>query len=88
MTKSALIGAAIVFSAALTWPAMAQHTVAHPGFYVLQNGICPGHEAGNPYTKEEDFIAWSAWRVRGGWDDRNDWYCLRGGYLHHHQAGF
>ena len=88
MTKSTLIGAAIGFSAALTWPAMAQHTVAHPGFYVLQSGICPGHEAGNPYTKEEDYIAWSGWRSRGGWDDHNDLNCLRPSRSRYPAVGF
>jgi hypothetical protein len=88
MTKSTLIGAAIVFSAALTWPAMAQHTAAHPSLYVLQSGICPGHEAGNPYTKDEDYIAWSGWRSRGGWDDRNDLNCLHPSRLRYPAAGF
>jgi len=87
MTKFAILGAAVLFSSALAVPAVAQHMVAHPDSYA-QTGACPGHEAGNPYTKEEDYIAWSAWRVRGGWDDRNDWYCLRDSYLRHHQAGF
>src|SRR5258708_4846185 len=83
----AILGAAVLFSSALAGSAVAQHMVAHPDSYA-QTGACPGHEAGNPYTKEEDYIAWSAWRVRGGWDDRNDWYCLRGRYLRHHQTGF
>jgi hypothetical protein len=87
MTKSTLIGVAIVLSAALTWPAMAQHTAAHPSLYV-QSGTCPGHEAGNPYTKEEDYMAWGAWRARGGWDDHNDWYCLRGSSTRHREARF
>jgi len=87
MTKFAILGAAVVFSSALAGPAVAQRMVAHPDSYA-QTGACPGHEAGNPYTKEEDYIAWSAWRARGGWDDRNDWYCLRDSHLRHHQAGF
>ena len=75
MTKLTLLGAAAILSSVLAGPAMAQHAVAHPGYYVEETGTCPGHEAGNPYTKEEDYIAWSGWRARGGWDDRNDWKC-------------
>jgi hypothetical protein len=88
MTKSTLIGAAIVFSAALTWPATAQHMAAHPSIYILQSGVCPGHEAGNPYTKEEDYIAWSSWRSRGGWDDHNDLNCIHPSRLRHSAVGF
>jgi hypothetical protein len=77
MTKFTLIGAAVVvLSSALTGPAIAQHTVSHPGSYV-QSGVCPGHEAGNPYTREEDYLAWSGWRARGGWDDHNDLNCVQ-----------
>jgi hypothetical protein len=86
MTKLALLGAAAVLSTMLAVPAMAQYVVVQPGYYA-QTGACPGHEAGNPYTREEDYMAWSAWRARGGWDDRNDWYC-REGYWRHHAAGF
>jgi hypothetical protein len=75
MTKFTFIGAALVLSSVLIAPAMAQHRVIHTDAYA-QSGACPGHEPGNPYTKEEDYIAWSGWRARGGWDDRNDWNCL------------
>jgi hypothetical protein len=87
MTKFAFIGAAAVLCSALTVPAMAQHRVIHADAYI-QNGVCPGHEAGNPYTKEEDYIAWSGWRSRGGWDDRNDFNCLPYSRLHHPAANF
>jgi hypothetical protein len=86
MTKFTLIGAAVVLSA-LTAPAIAQHTVSHPGTSTAQSGICPGHEPGNPYTKEEDYLAWSGWRARGGWDDHNDLNCLRGSHLRTPYAG-
>jgi hypothetical protein len=75
MTKFTFVGAAVVLSSALTVPAMAQHRVIHPDVYA-QSGVCPGHEAGNPYTKQQDYIAWNGWRSRGGWDDRNDFNCL------------
>jgi hypothetical protein len=74
MTKLTLLTAAIVLSSALATPAMAQHRVYHPDTYA-QNGYCAYHEPGNPYSMEEDYMAWSAWRARGGWDDRNDWRC-------------
>lgn len=74
MTKLKLLAAAVVFSSVLIAPAMAQHRVYHPGIYA-QRGYCAYHEPGNPYTPEEDYMAWSAWRARGGWDDRNDWRC-------------
>lgn len=89
MTKLALLGAAvIVVSATLAAPATAQHRVAHPFYNVATEGDwCPGREPGNPYTKEEDYMAWSAWRARGGWDDRNDFNCLPG-RIHHGAPGF
>jgi hypothetical protein len=87
MTKLALLGAAAVLSSVLAGPAMAQHAVVHPGYYT-ETGTCPGHEAGNPYTKEEDYMAWSGWRARGGWDDRNDFNCIRGSQWRHHATGY
>jgi len=87
MTKSTLLSAVAVFSLTLTAPAMAQHVVAHPNS-LAQTGVCPGRDAGNPYTKEEDYLAWSGWRARGGWDDRNDFNCLRSVHGHHHEVGF
>ena len=64
-------------------PAIAQHAVVHPS-YQAQYDACPGHEPGNPYTKEEDYMAWSGWRARGGWDDRNDFNCVRASHPRHH----
>ena len=48
------------------------HAVAAVNDYA---GVCPGHEAGNPYDPNTDYMAWSAWRSRGGWDDHNDLNC-------------
>ncbi len=87
MTKLALLGAAAVLSSVLAGPAVAQHMAVQTHTYA-QTGVCPGHEAGNPYTKEEDYIAWSGWRSRGGWDDRNDFNCLRESRLRHHATGY
>jgi hypothetical protein len=89
MTKLTLLGAAVILVAStLTVPATAQHrAVAHSVGHYAQEPWCPNREPGNPYTKEEDYIAWSGWRARGGWDDRNDFNCgpLR---LRYHAAGF
>jgi len=86
MSKLALLGSAAILASVMAAPAMAQHMV-HPG-YQLQYGACPGHEPGNPYTKEEDYMAWSGWRARGGWDDRNDFNCVRYSHLRHHGAAY
>jgi hypothetical protein len=87
MTKFTLLGAAVVLSSALAGPAMAQHIVAHPAYYA-QSDSCLNREPGNPYSKDEDYLAWSAWRARGGWDDHNDWRCMQSSRLRHHEAGF
>lgn len=84
MTKLALLGAAVVVGyATLAGPALAQHRVAAPAVNAATEGDwCPGREPGNPYTKEEDYQAWSAWRARGSWDDRNDFNCYPGRASH------
>jgi hypothetical protein len=89
MTKLTLLGAAvIVASSMLAAPATAQHrvyqTLNNP---YTQGDWCPNREPGNPYSKEEDYIGWSAWRARGGWDDRNDFNCVPG-RLHHSAVRF
>lgn len=33
---------------------------------------CQGREAGNPYNEQTDYQSWSAFRVSGAWDSRND----------------
>jgi hypothetical protein len=87
MTKSIFLGVAVILSSALAGPAMAQHIVAHPA-YDVQSGTCLNREAGNPYSKDEDYMAWSAWRARGGWDDHNDWRCMQNARLQHYEVGF
>jgi hypothetical protein len=37
---------------------------------------CATREAGNPYSRYCDYIAWSGWRRRGGWDASLDNACL------------
>jgi len=70
MTKFRLIGAAAVFFSVLAGPAMAR-PVIHPG----QSIFCATREAGNPYSKYCDYLAWSGWRRRGGWDSSLDNAC-------------
>ena len=84
MTRTRLIGAAVVISSMLAGPAMAQRLVAHP----VQSTYCATREAGNPYSEQYDYMAWSAWRARGSWDSRGDDACLRNPAIHHQQAGF
>jgi len=79
MLRLSLIGvAAIAATTAFAVPAFAQHRAAHiaNASAYAQANICGYQEPGNPYSKEEDYIAWSAWRARGGWDDRVDTDCL------------
>jgi hypothetical protein len=42
-----------------------------------QSIYCATREAGNPFSKYCDYIAWSGWRRRGGWDSQLDNACLR-----------
>jgi len=75
MTKLAILGAAVVAGyGLLAGPALAQHRTAHINAYA-QTERCT-HDAGNPFSKEEDYMGWSAWRARGGWDDRLDPNCV------------
>lgn len=73
MMKLTLIGAAAVLCSVLAGPATARHATVHPA----QSVYCATREAGNPHTKYCDYIAWSKWRQRGGWDSTLDNACLR-----------
>jgi hypothetical protein len=76
MTKLGLLGAATVLLAVLTSPVTARQIAAspaHPG----QSIFCATREAGNPHSKYCDYVAWSKWRQRGGWDSTLDNACLR-----------
>jgi hypothetical protein len=85
MIKFALLGVAVVATCAvLAGPAFAQHKATHTDIYA-EGGWCANREPGNPFTKEEDYMAWSAWRARGGWDDHNDFNCGSG---HASHSGF
>lgn len=56
MEKIRLSGATALFLL-MAYPATAEHTVRH----------CQHHQLGNPYTPQQDYMAWSAWRARGSW---------------------
>lgn len=76
MMKSSLIGVAALAFAALAVPSYAQSVPSRfVNSYALAN-YCADHEPGNPYNKETDYMGWSAWRVRGGWDASNDYNCI------------
>jgi hypothetical protein len=73
MLKFGLIGAVAVFSSVLAGPVMARQLISRPA----QSIFCATREAGNPHTKYCDYLAWSKWRQRGGWDSSLDNACLQ-----------
>jgi hypothetical protein len=77
MTKLSLLGiAAVAAYATLAVPSFAQQRFTHPANAYAQASACADHEPGNPYNKDTDYMGWSAWRVRGGWDATNDYNCM------------
>jgi len=66
-----LIGVAAVLFSVVAAPVMARH-VNRSG----QSIFCATREAGNPHSKYCDYLAWSGWRRRGGWDSSLDNACL------------
>jgi hypothetical protein len=83
MSKIAFLSSAAIAVSVLAAPAMAQHGAVHQGYY--PRAYC-SHEPGNPYAPEEDYMAWSGWRARGGWDDRPDPNCVQ--RWHRHGPGY
>jgi len=82
MTRSGLTGvAAAILSSVLVGPAMAGHVISYPA-HPAQSIFCATREAGNPHSKYCDYMGWSQWRRRGGWDSTLDNACLRNpGYV-------
>ena len=76
MTKFRLIGAAAVLFSVLAGPVMAGHVISRP-VYPAQSIFCATREAGNPHSKYCDYMAWSGWRRKGGWDSTLDNACMR-----------
>jgi hypothetical protein len=73
MTKLRLLGAAVIFSV-LAGPAMAKHVI-HKTAHHVRTAACDPRDPGNPFSQKYDYMAWSAWRRRGSWDDRADYTC-------------
>jgi hypothetical protein len=69
--KFGLLGAAVVLSSALAWPAVAKPVTVHH----VKNVACDPRDPGNPFSERYDYQTWSAWRRRGGWDARADYTC-------------
>lgn len=72
MTKLGLIGTALVVSSLLAGPVMAKNArTAYPA----TEAACDPRDPGNPFSRRYDFMEWSAWRRKGGWDDRAEYTC-------------
>ena len=72
MTKLGLAGAALVVSCLLAAPVVARESrIGHPAIETA----CDPRDPGNPFSRKYDFMEWSAWRRKGGWDDRADYTC-------------
>ena len=80
MTKFRLIGVATVLFSMLASPALARTMISGPG-RPGQSIFCATREPGNPHSKYCDYIEWSKWRQRGGWDSTLDNACF-------HNPGF
>lgn len=67
-----------ILIAAMTTVVFAGPAVARPASNVSygQSVYCATREAGNPHSKYCDYMAWSGWRRRGGWDASLDNACL------------
>ena len=70
MTKATLICASVMSVCLLASPVMARNVISSESIY------CATREAGNPHSKYCDYIQWSKWRQRGGWDSTLDNACL------------
>ena len=72
MTRLWILGAAVAASSLLAAPVLAREArIGHPA----QTAACDPRDPGNPFSKRFDYMTWSAWRRRGGWDDRAEYTC-------------
>ena len=71
--KFKILSAALVLAFA-TGPAAARN-VHHPA-RPAKSLYCATIEPGNPFSPAYDYIAWSKWRQRGGWDPTGDDRCF------------
>jgi hypothetical protein len=80
LMKLKILGAVAALALA-AGPATAKQVISSPGHYA-QSIYCSTREAGNPYSKYFDYVAWSGWRRRGGLDSQLDNACWRNpGYV-------
>ena len=73
----------LILYAALASLVTAQPSLARPMSSArgpAQSIFCATREAGNPYSKYCDYLAWSGWRRRGDWDSSLDNACWRNPY--------
>ena len=68
-----LIGAAALAISVLSVPAFARPVGARPAGESI---YCATREPGNPHSRLCDYIMWSKWRERGGWDPTLDTACF------------
>ena len=54
---------------------VAGSAAARPVIHGGQSLYCATREAGNPFSKYCDYMAWSKWRQRGAWDSTLDNAC-------------
>lgn len=71
--KFRVIGAAVLAISVLSGPAIARQPA--------ESIYCATREPGNPHSRLCDYIMWSKWRQRGGWDSTLDNACI-------HNPGF
>ena len=74
MTKFKRIGMAAVLLSVLASPVLARHAASSAG-RPAESIFCATREPGNPHSKYCDYIEWSKWRQRGGWDATLDNAC-------------
>ena len=67
MKNVTLVGIAAVLFSVLGGPALARQVISSPS-RSAQSIFCATREPGNPHSKYCDYIEWSKWRQRGGWD--------------------
>ncbi len=66
---------AIMFFAFALQPLAARELLPQPLPSI--STYCATIEPGNPFSKVYDYQAWSAFRARGGWDNRGSDACAR-----------
>jgi len=70
-----------VMTVVLATGAAAARKLPPPPYSEGQSIYCATREAGNPHSKYCDYLAWSGWRRRGGWDASLDNACLMNPYF-------